>query len=914
MLVIQLRRQASEDKHGVLWTNKQTRFVEIVLVADTSYYRDFGDDVYNRLRATANAVNAIYREIGIVVVLTDIEVWKDYDRTTVSSDVDITISSFAPYRQKLLKTKRGVNNDNTILVTTADFAGHIIGYGYVGGICTHDKSVAIVQDRKNKNIGPFSRTIAHELGHNLGMLHDEHGNENCCQETTCIMSGTESTMATQKVGWSSCSKELVKRKLDSVNFECLRNVPKNLYQKTCGNGVLEAGEQCDCGPPAFCDNGCCDAETCKLAANAMCSHGSCCNTETCHLHRPGRVCRENDGDCDLPEFCSGISEFCPADVHVRDGTPCERDKGYCYKGSCGNPDSRCKKMWDQSATEANPACLNVNQNGNDNGNCGWEDESRKSFRKCSEIDSSCGTLQCNVGNDVRPRVTGKITYVTGRIGSHNCKHILGNEDIPGNMWLAQDGTPCGRKGEGMCIQQKCRTVVKPDGATECPKNCSGRGVCNNKGHCHCSPGYGPPDCANRGHGGSYDSNYISDRSYEIAIDGFLLFLAIIIPIVAFICCSWEKIRLWWDHGGYSLWSSRCPNCATCINACCCPCMSKITYWCVTVGHKKETDLNPKEIQQVVDDTEALTVCQVMIDMKEQSLTNSWGVADERLFTEVVKFTPKKSPYSSRKIVIKSNSPVRHHRSVEDFDRVPPYQHQLVSVDSGYVSDDDVTVHQAVTSQMSMTSLIGVFSRFSNTSVKSNSNCCKNLNQRQKAFGSQKSIPLSRFDVDPLAGNHRSRKGTPPPNDIRNSFSRSISTSSMAMLHQRTTQPSFEALKPHKSDNNIHSISNNTNKNRWSLLGKTSNEYKNVQSKQKVHETGHQPEMQPMLPKQTNVGSSKAIRPAPLPPPQPKNKLQEHESKLLGQNKDSVNQKLPSNTKDTITPRRPIMPPKSSLSP
>ena len=44
----------------------------------------------------------------------------------------------------------------------------------------------------------------------------------------------------------------------------------------------------------------------------------------------------------------------------------------------------------------------------------------------------------------------------------------------------------------------------------CPNNCSGNGVCNSKGHCHCTRGYQPPDCTDPGVGGSEDSGPAAD--------------------------------------------------------------------------------------------------------------------------------------------------------------------------------------------------------------------------------------------------------------------------------------------------------------------------------------------------------------------------------------------------------------------
>lgn len=47
----------------------------------------------------------------------------------------------------------------------------------------------------------------------------------------------------------------------------------------CGNGVMEPGEECDCGPPSNCDTTCCDAATCRLKPGATCATGQCCDVQ-----------------------------------------------------------------------------------------------------------------------------------------------------------------------------------------------------------------------------------------------------------------------------------------------------------------------------------------------------------------------------------------------------------------------------------------------------------------------------------------------------------------------------------------------------------------------------------------------------------------------------------------------------------
>jgi len=37
-------------------------------------------------------------------------------------------------------------------------------------------------------------------------------------------------------------------------------------------------------------------------------------------------CREAVDTCDLSEYCDGLSEFCPSDAYVADGSECHTDE------------------------------------------------------------------------------------------------------------------------------------------------------------------------------------------------------------------------------------------------------------------------------------------------------------------------------------------------------------------------------------------------------------------------------------------------------------------------------------------------------------------------------------------------------------------------------------------------------------
>ena len=143
--------------------------------------------------------------------------------------------------------------------------------------------------------------------------------------------------------WSSCSRKYLEDNLARGIGSCLKRVPMKVEGPYCGNGFLEDGEECDCGPEEFCHNKCCIATACKLSVNgndgdscckqvvvinhvlvaATCGHGSCCDLDTCSIKKAATICRERPSDeCDLPEYCDGKAGTCPDDFWKDDGTKC----------------------------------------------------------------------------------------------------------------------------------------------------------------------------------------------------------------------------------------------------------------------------------------------------------------------------------------------------------------------------------------------------------------------------------------------------------------------------------------------------------------------------------------------------------------------------------------------------------------
>uniref|UniRef100_A0A3B4BHW5 Uncharacterized protein n=1 Tax=Periophthalmus magnuspinnatus TaxID=409849 RepID=A0A3B4BHW5_9GOBI len=291
------------------------RTVELVVVVDNE---EVSFSLHFIILIHANCtVLQLYRPVGVRVMLVGMDIWSYRDQIEVSSNPEITLGRFLEWRQQRLLPRIKHDNDSD---SDSDL-WHIL---IIVSLC--------IQDHNSNSIGVAS-TIAHEMGHNLGLSHDH---ENC----VCGSSRSKKEL------FSSCSQQQLSMFLEEINPECLLDKPSTnrIYGgPVCGNAFLEAGEECDCGTAKECKNPCCNATTCKLKEGAQCAEGACCHN--CQLKPTGSLCRSKTGDCDLAEYCSGLSASCPADAYTQNGLPCNRGQGYCFNGQCPSRRQHCKRLW-----------------------------------------------------------------------------------------------------------------------------------------------------------------------------------------------------------------------------------------------------------------------------------------------------------------------------------------------------------------------------------------------------------------------------------------------------------------------------------------------------------------------------------------------------------------------------------------
>ncbi|XP_040587914.1 disintegrin and metalloproteinase domain-containing protein 25-like [Mesocricetus auratus] len=480
-------RTLMQSSYKGWWTHKH--FLNLALVVDherISYLNGNLSHVLVEVFLIVGVINEIFRTLDVEVVLFGVEMWNAGNQVTVTTIKNL-LRDFCYWKSISLNNR--IQTDIAHLFVKHHFGIHL-GSAFVGSVCVPSNNCGVIR-LLGSDIPRFGHITAHEMGHNLGMKHDEG---TCtCGDQPCLMNAG---YGINKL--SNCSYAAFWTTYATTN--CLRKETKlvsNLKFKFCGNGVVEDGEQCDCGSWQACRADPCCMEGCVLQRGASCAFGLCC--KGCQIMPSGTLCREADNECDLPEWCDGHSHECPNDVYLLDGSSC-KDGGYCYEKRCNKRDEQCQQIFGKEARSAALRCYReVNTQGDRFGNCGLF---RSTYLRCNDSDILCGRVQCENVKAI-PTLQGHSTVHWTHLNGVTCwgtDYHFGMTTL--DIGHVKDGTDCGP--EHVCIDRKC--VSKSVWVSDCsPETCNRNGVCNNLHHCHCNFGRDPPQCLTNGGGGSVDS-------------------------------------------------------------------------------------------------------------------------------------------------------------------------------------------------------------------------------------------------------------------------------------------------------------------------------------------------------------------------------------------------------------------------
>uniref|UniRef100_A0A8C0XM65 Disintegrin and metalloproteinase domain-containing protein 21 n=1 Tax=Castor canadensis TaxID=51338 RepID=A0A8C0XM65_CASCN len=487
-----------ENSSGDWWTH--TWFLELVVVQE---------DVF----LVVNIVDSMYKQLDTYVTLIGIEIWNQGNVFPMTS-IDQVLQNFVQWKQIGLSQ---IQHDAAHIFIKSSVIS-ILGLAYVSGICRPPIDCG-VDNFQEDPWSLFANTVAHELGHSLGMQHDE---EFCsCGERGCIMSAFR--VPAEK--FTNCShNDFMKTTLSQGS--CLHNHPRPgeiFLLKRCGNGVVEKEEECDCGSIQQCEQDPCCLLNCTLRPGAACAFGLCC--KDCKFMPSGQLCRQQVNECDLPEWCNGTSHQCPDDRYVQDGSPCS-GSAYCYQKQCNSHDQQCREIFGKGAKSASQNCYKeINSQGSRFGHCGIKGTV---YLKCNMSDIFCGRVHCeNV--EAIPHLQDHSVLRNAHINGVTCWSFYQHfgTDIS-DIGEVKDGTTCG--AGKICIHKKC--VSQSVLSQAClPETCNMKGICNNKHHCHCDYGWSPPHCLHRGYGGSYDSGPTSAKRRVSLSLIMILFWSILICLL-----------------------------------------------------------------------------------------------------------------------------------------------------------------------------------------------------------------------------------------------------------------------------------------------------------------------------------------------------------------------------------------------
>ncbi|KAI9137006.1 Metallo-peptidase family M12-domain-containing protein, partial [Paraphysoderma sedebokerense] len=351
-----------------------TRMLYIGMAADCSYSARFKNnetDIFTQLVNNINSVSELYqRTFNLGIGITKIEI-----RTSCGKDdwnrlcdnaypIGKRLSDFSNWRSSQPPTEALWHLMTDCPTRSPNGGGDTLGIAWSGTVCETQAR----QQSKNGGVEVVSGTgvssagrtewkiVAHEIAHNLGAIHDctstdvctGSGEGSCCPcngQCDCgkqfIMNPTDNTASSD---FSPCSISDVCTTIGAKLNQCFQRPGsrQTLQGQVCGNGILEPGEECDCGQNCANDR-CCTSE-CKLKPPAVCSdrNHACCSQ--CQFKPRGTVCRPALSTCDIEEACPGDNGLCPTDVTLPNGQKCRVNgtDAYCASGQCTSKDLQCQ--------------------------------------------------------------------------------------------------------------------------------------------------------------------------------------------------------------------------------------------------------------------------------------------------------------------------------------------------------------------------------------------------------------------------------------------------------------------------------------------------------------------------------------------------------------------------------------------
>uniref|UniRef100_A0A8C6XSX3 A disintegrin and metalloproteinase with thrombospondin motifs 18 n=1 Tax=Naja naja TaxID=35670 RepID=A0A8C6XSX3_NAJNA len=227
--------------------------VETLVVADRKMLEKHSkENITTYILTVMNMVSSLFKDGTIgsdinIIVVSLLLLEQEPGGLVINHHADQSLNSFCQW-QSALVGKNGKRHDHAILLTGFDICSwknepcDTLGFAPISGMCSKYRSCTINEDT---GLG-LAFTIAHESGHNFGMIHDGEGNP-CRKAEGNIMSPT--LIGNNGVfSWSVCSRQYLNKFLNTAQAACLIDEPKQAgqykYPDKLPGQIYDADTQC----------------------------------------------------------------------------------------------------------------------------------------------------------------------------------------------------------------------------------------------------------------------------------------------------------------------------------------------------------------------------------------------------------------------------------------------------------------------------------------------------------------------------------------------------------------------------------------------------------------------------------------------------------------------------------------------
>nr|XP_044994896.1 A disintegrin and metalloproteinase with thrombospondin motifs 16 isoform X1 [Jaculus jaculus] len=227
--------------------------VETLVVVDRRMMQSHGHgNITTYVLTILNMVSALFKDgtiggnINIAIVgLLLLE--EEQPGLVISHHADHTLTSFCQWQSGLMG-KDGTRHDHAVLLTGLDICSwknepcDTLGFAPISGMCSKYRSCTINEDSGLA----LAFTIAHEAGHNFGMVHDGEGNR--CKKTEGNIMSPTLAGHNGVFSWSPCSRQYLHKFLSTAQAVCLADQPKPgkeyRYPEKLPGQLYDANTQC----------------------------------------------------------------------------------------------------------------------------------------------------------------------------------------------------------------------------------------------------------------------------------------------------------------------------------------------------------------------------------------------------------------------------------------------------------------------------------------------------------------------------------------------------------------------------------------------------------------------------------------------------------------------------------------------